>query len=209
MRKATRRIFTTLGIVGLVVNWAIAQDDAVPHWVFDRPEAAVELQAWGALSQLAPLLLADVADATGNLRSVLLIESLGDDPFFFPGGNWDNVNYQPFPGDVYHTLSLGIRVNLPTAWQIYYVLVDDLDWGEAKRQGFEVQGGADFQDIEVVLERGGWQNGYIKVFRIDPGATAGVAAAIDYISFTGPPGTIAVAPHATLATEWGRMKSSR
>ncbi len=90
-----------------------------------------------------------------------------------------------------------------------YVLVDDLDWGEAKRQGFEVQGGADFQDIEVVLERGGWQDGHIKVFRIDPGATAGVTAAIDYISFTGPPGTIAVAPHATLATEWGRMKSSR
>jgi hypothetical protein len=189
---------------------ASAQDGLVPQWLFDGSDAEDELLDWGALNALLPLEIDDVKDAAGETRSVLLTESTGGDPYMFPGANWNTANYEPFPGDTYNILSMSIRVNQAATWQVYYVTMGDLAWGEVMRQNFDIPAGDDFQDIEVVLERGGWQDDDVKIFRIDAGTAAGVAAEIDYISFTGPPaGAKAVDAHEKLATQWAALRDAR
>ena len=199
-----------LGIMCVVTNLALAQDGLVPQWLFDDDEAEDELQDWGAQNQLLSLEIDEVTDAAGETRLVLITESLGNDPYMFPGADWNSANYEPFPGDTYNTLSMSVRVNQAATWQIYYVTMGDLAWGEVMRQNFDVPAGADFQDIEVVLERGGWQDDDVKIFRIDAGTAAGVVAEIDYISFTGPPeGVKAVDARAKLATQWAKLRDAR
>lgn len=196
--------------VSVMTTCAFAQDGLVPQWLFDGPEAEDELQDWGAVNQITPLEIDEVKDAAGETRGVLLTESLGNDPYMFPGADWNNANYEPFPGDTYFTLSMSVRVNQAATWQIYYVTMGNLAWGEVMRQNVDIPAGADFQDVEVVLERGGWQDDDVKVFRIDPGTAAGVVAEIDYISFTGPPdGAKAVDAHAKLATQWAALRDAR
>ncbi len=210
MQTAIHRPCLTLGIMCLVTGLAMAQDGLVPQWLFDGAEAEDELQDWGALNQLLPLEIEEVKDGDGETRSVLITESLGNDPYMFPGANWNTANYEPFPGDTYNILSMSVRVNQAATWQVYYVVVGDLAWGEVMRQNFDVPAGEDFQDIEVELERGGWQDGDVKIFRIDAGTAAGVVAEIDYISFTGPPeGVKAVDAQAKLATQWATIKHAR
>ena len=120
------------------------------------------------------------------------------------------ANYEPFPGDIYNILSMSLRINQAATFQVYYVTMVDGAWGEVMRQNFDVPFGADFEDIEVELQRGGWQDSDIKGFRIDPGTAAGIVVEIDYISFTGPPeGVKAVDPHAKLATQWARLRDAR
>jgi hypothetical protein len=200
----------TVVALALMTTLAHAQDGLVPQWLFDGPEAEDELADWGALNQLLPLELSEVKDADGETRGVLVTESTGGDPYMFPGANWNTANYDPFPGDTYNTLSMSVRVNQAATWQVYYVTVGDLGWGEVMRQNFDVPAGVDFQDIEVVLERGGWQDDDVKIFRIDAGTAAGVIAEIDYISFTGPPeGAQAVDPTAKLATQWARLRGAQ
>ena len=60
--------------------------------------------------------------------------------------------------------------------QIYYIIQKDGKWAELPRQNFEVK-----------LKRGNWNKRTIVGFRLNPGATAGIEAEIDYISFTGSP----------------------
>ena len=77
-----------------------------------------------------------------------------------------------------------------------------------QRQNFDVNAVDDFEDIEVKLERGGWNERTIIGFRIDPGTAGNIEAEIDYISFTGIPGaTLAVNPKGKAATPWGKIKN--
>ena len=68
--------------------------------------------------------------------------------------------------------------------QIYYIIQKDGKWAEFTRQNFEVNSEKEF---EVKLKRGNWNKRTIVGFRLNPGATAGIEAEIDYISFTGSP----------------------
>ena len=210
MRTAIHRTCVALGIMCLVTSLAMAQDGLVPQWLFDGGDAEDELDDWGAQNQLLPLEIEEVKDGAGETRSVLVTESLGNDPYMFPGADWNNTNYEPFPGGTYNTLSMSVRINQAATWQVYYITMGDAAWGEVMRQNIDIPAGADFQDVEVELERGGWQDDDVKVFRIDPGTAAGIVAEIDYISFTGPPeGVKAVDPRAKLATQWARLRDAR
>ena len=193
-------------VLMLIVNLAVFAQP--PEWTFDDPDAEDELGTWGALNQLAPLEIDEVKDGSGNTRLVLLTESLGGDPYMFPGGEWNVVSYEPFSGEEYDTLYMGVRVNAANTWQVYYVTDADGAWGEVQRQNFDVNAVDDFEDIEVLLERGGWNLNTVLRFRIDPGTAAGIESEIDYISFTGPPNVPqAVEAKGKLSTAWGAVKS--
>jgi hypothetical protein len=204
--------------VGLAASFALlpcvvplavhAAADKGPEWTFDGKDAKDELNQWVNLNQLQPLKMAEVKDAKGNKRSVLLTESLGVDPYMFPGGGWNVANYEPFDGKKNKTLYLGVRVNMANTWQIYYVTMKNPGgWGEEMRQNFDVPQAADFQDLAIEVSRGGWQENDVKIFRIDPGTAGGVKAEIDYISFAGPPQPPkAVHPRGSLAAVWAALR---
>ncbi len=181
-----------------------------PEWTFDDlKEAKDELKEWVDLNQLSPLEVDEVKDGSGKTRSVLKTESLGGDPYMFPGGGWNLRNYEPFDGEEFDTLYIGVRVNAPNTWQIYYITEADGGWAELQRQNFEVAAVDDFEDIEVKLERGGWNERTVVGFRIDPGTAGGIEAEIDYISFNGNPNEAeAVDPKAKLTTTWGTLKNN-
>lgn len=187
----------------------MAAKEAPPPWTFDDDKASNdELKDWVDLNHLKPLEFDEVKDASGKERSVLKTTSLGGDPYMFPGGGWNVRNYEPFDGEEFDTLYIGVRVNAPNTWQVYYITEADLGWAELQRQNFDVNAVDDFEDIEVKLERGGWNERTIIGFRIDPGTAGNIEAEIDYISFTGIPGaTLAVNPKGKAATTWGKIKN--
>lgn len=83
-----------------------------------------------------------------------------------------------------------------------------MNWGEAQRQNYTVEATGKFEDLEVPVTRGGWNERTIVGFRIDPGTAANIEAEIDYISFTGIPGEEAtVKPVGKLSAVWGRIKN--
>jgi hypothetical protein len=201
-----RLAFFTLALmlVSLLVWGAEA-----PEWTFDEPDAVQELKNWVNLNQLEPLKIETVKDQDGLDRKVLVTKSLGGDPYMFPGGGWNQADYDSFSGKEYHVLYLGVRVNTPNRWQIYWASKEDTNWSEAQHQDFDVNAVDEFQDIEVEITAGNWQKKTILRFRIDPGTSPGVEAEIDYISFKGPVSTgkpRAVDPQAKLATIWARIK---
>ena len=187
----------------------MAAKEAPPPWTFDDDKVSNdELKDWVDLNHLKPLEFDEVKDASGNTRSVLKTASLGGDPYMFPGGGWNVRNYEPFDGEEFDTLYIGVRVNAPNTWQVYYITEADLGWAELQRQNFDVNAVDDFEDIEVKLERGGWNERTIIGFRIDPGTAGNIEAEIDYISFTGIPGaTLAVNPKGKAATTWSKIKN--
>ena len=187
----------------------MAAKEAPPPWTFDDDKVSSdELKDWVDLNHLKPLEFDEVKDASGNTRSVLKTASLGGDPYMFPGGGWNVRNYEPLDGEEFDTLYIGVRVNAPNTWQVYYITEADLGWAELQRQNFDVNAVDDFEDIEVKLERGGWNERTIIGFRIDPGTAGNIEAEIDYISFTGIPGaTLAVNPKGKAATPWGKIKN--
>ena len=163
-----------------------------PQWTFDDPS---EIEGWSAINQ------ADLKVENGVLRTV----SLGGDPYFFPGGEWNTRDWEPFSGKEFPTIYLRVKVNKTDTWQVYYVTEEETGWGESQRQNFEVQATGDFADLEFVMERGGWQERTVTGFRIDPGVSEGVEAEIDYISLVGPP--TAVEARGKVATSWAKLKS--
>ena len=192
-----------LSLNGMVVA------DAPPPWTFDNDKASTdELKDWVDLNHLKPLELDEVKDASGKTRSVLKTASLGGDPYMFPGGGWNVRNYEPFDGEEFDTLYIGVRVNAANTWQVYYITETDGGWAELQRQNFDVNAVDDFEDIEVKLERGGWNERTVVGFRIDPGTAGNIEAEIDYISFTGIPGAeLATDAKGKAATTWGEIKS--
>ena len=180
-----------------------------PMWTFDDKDAETELKSWGALNQLAPLEIAEVKDKKGEKRMVLKTNSLGSDPYMFPGGDWNVVDYDPIDGTKYNILYMGVRVNVANTWQVYYYSNQEPAWNENQRQNYDVNSVDDFEDIEVEITRGDWQKRDGIRFRIDPGTAQGVEAEIDYISFTGSPNPIkAVKPAGNIAVTWGSLKNN-
>jgi hypothetical protein len=178
-----------------------------PMWTFDDKDAEKELKSWIDLNQLAALEIVEVKDKKGEKRSVLKTESLGGDPYMFPGGGWNVANYDPIDGTQYNILYMAIRVNIPNTWQIYYYSDQEPAWNENQRQNYQVESVDDFEDIEVEITRGGWDKRDGIRFRIDPGTAQGVEAEIDYISFTGSPNPVeAVQPEENIAVTWGSLK---
>lgn len=175
----------TLGCFGV----ALAEP---PEWTFDDP---AEIKGWSALNQVT------LTVENGVLKTV----SLGSDPYFFPGGEWNTRDWEPFSGKDFTTIYLRVKVNKTDTWQVYYVTQEETGWAETQRQNFDMEATGDFVDLEFVMERGGWQERTVTGFRIDPGVSAGVEAEIDYISLKGAP--TAVEAKGKITTSWGRLKN--
>ena len=186
---------TCICIMAVVLGYfgiAVAQ----PEWTFDDP---AEIEGWSALNQVT------LTVENGVLKTV----SLGDDPYFFPGGEWNTRDWEPFSGKDFPTIYLSVKVNTTNTWQVYYVTQEETGWAETQRQNFDVEATGDFVDLEVVMERGGWQERTVTGFRIDPGTSEGIESEIDYISLKGVPKTVetAVKVSGKIATSWGQLKS--
>ena len=180
-----------------------------PMWTFDDKDAEKELKSWIDLNQLAALEIVEVKDKKGEKRGVLKTESLGGDPYMFPGGGWNVANYDPIDGTQYNVLYMGVRVNVANTWQLYYYSKQEPAWNENQRQNYEVKSVDDFEDIEVEITRGDWHKRDGIRFRIDPGTAQGVEAEIDYISFIGPPNPVkAVKLAGNIAVTWGSLKNN-
>lgn len=176
----------TLGCFGVAV--------AQPEWTFDDP---AEIEGWGAVNQL------ELTVGNGVLKTV----SLGGDPYFFPGGEWNTRDWEPVNGGEATTIYLRVKVNETNTWQVYYSTEEETGWSENQRQNFEVEATGDFVDLEFVMERGGWQERTVIGFRIDPGTSEGIEAEIDYISLRGVPKTTAVEASGKITTSWGQLKN--
>jgi len=163
-----------------------------PEWTFDDP---AEIEGWSALNQV------NLTVEDGSLKTA----SLGGDPYFFPGGEWNTRDWEPFSGKDFTTIYLSVKVNKTDTWQVYYSTEEEAAWNENQRQNFEVEATDDFVDLEFVMERGGWQERTVTGFRIDPGVSEGVEAEIDYISLKGVP--TAVETNGKIATSWGKLKN--
>jgi hypothetical protein len=179
-----------------------------PEWTFDDED---DIMNWGGMNQLEPLELDKVQDKKGETRTILRTVSTGSDPYVFPDGTWNGFigDIEPFDGGEYDTIYIGVRVNVTSTWQIYYVSDEDGTYTEAQRQNFPVSQSDDFEDLEFVMLEGGWQDRMITGFRLDPGTLANVEAEIDYLSLRGIPED--VAPKAVeytgkLAVTWGDIK---
>jgi hypothetical protein len=146
---------------------------AAPSWTFDDPD---EIAGWSAVNQC------NIAVEDGVLKT----ESTGADPYIFPGGEWNTVDWEPFDGGAYSTIYMLLKVNVASTWQVYYTTEENGAWGEEQRQNFELEASDDFVEVAFVMERGGWQEHTVNHFRIDPGTVAGVIAEIDYISLESP-----------------------
>ncbi|MBD3184906.1 hypothetical protein GF312_21670 [Candidatus Poribacteria bacterium] len=149
------------------------QDELPPEWLFDEDE---DIQMWQGANQLEVPELDDVKDQKGETRSILRLVSTGGDPYIFPDGNWQGFipDIIPFDGGEYDTIYVGVRTNVSSTWQVYYITEEDGVYAEAQRQNFQVNASDDFQELEFVMERGGWQERTITGFRLDPGNVAGV-----------------------------------
>ena len=164
---------------------------AAPTWTFDDPE---DIATWTAINQC------EVVVENGVLKT----ESTGGDPYIFPGGEWNTVDWEPFDGATYSTIYMRLKVNVAGTWQVYYTTEENGAWGEEQRQNFDVEAMDDFADVAFVMERGGWQEHTVNHFRIDPGTAAGVIAEIDYISLENP--VAPVESKGKLPVLWSQLK---
>lgn len=186
---------------------AMAGDVEAPQWTFDEDDADEKVETW-AMNQMDALEIDEVKDSKGDTRSVLLTSSQGGDPYFYPGGASNSSSYEPFDGSEYDTLYLGVRANATSDWQIYYITEEDGAWAEAQRQNYTVEATGGFEDLEIPITRGGWNERTVVRFRIDPGTQANIEAEIDYISFVGVPGGESpVEPSGKLSAVWGNIKN--
>jgi len=188
--KFTFACFLIASLVFCYFGMAIA----APEWTFSDP---AEIEGWGAVNQIDPFVVEN---------GVLKTKSVGGDPYFFPGGEWNTRDWDPFSGGEYSTIYLQVKVNVTNDWQVYYVTEEETGWSENQRQNFPVEATGDFVDLEFVMERGGWQERTVTGFRIDPGTSEGIEAEIDCISLLGLCET-AVTAKGKVATSWARLKS--
>ena len=195
-------------LLGLLTLGVCQGQQLPPEWTFDDDD---DIMNWGGINQLLPLELDEVKDKKGETRTILRTVSTGSDPYVFPGGDWSGftADIEPFDGGEYDTIYIGVRANVTSSWQIYYISDEDGAYSEAQRQNFPVSASDDFEDLEFVMVEGGWQDRMITGFRLDPGTLANVEAEIDYLSLRGIPED--VAPKAVeytrkLAVTWGDMK---
>jgi len=81
---------------------------AAPRWTFDDPK---DIATWSGINQCK----------ISVEKGVLKTESTGEDPYFFPGGEWNTVDWEPFSGATYPTIYMRLKVNIKNDWQVYYV----------------------------------------------------------------------------------------
>jgi hypothetical protein len=146
---------------------------AAPTWTFDSPD---DIATWSAINQC------NVSVENGVLKT----ESTGADPYFFPGGEWGVVDWEPFSGADHSIIYMRVMVNVESTWQVYYITEENTAWGEEQRQNFVISATGSLENVEFLMEDGGWQEHTVTNFRIDPGTEAGVIAEIDYISLESP-----------------------
>lgn len=204
----TAMMITLASLFGLLTLSVCQGQQLPPEWTFDDED---DIMNWGGMNQLEPLELDEVKDSKGETRTILRTVSTGSDPYVFPDGGWGGfiADIEPFDGGEYDTIYIGVRANVTSTWQIYYISDEDGAYSEAQRQNFPVSQSDDFEDLEFVMVEGGWQERMIRGFRLDPGTLAGVEAEIDYLSLRGIPE--GVAPKAVeyigkLAVTWGDIK---
>jgi hypothetical protein len=201
-------MITLAFLFGLLTLSVCQGQQLPPEWIFDDED---DIMNWGGMNQLLPLELDEVKDKKGETRTILRTVSTGSDPYVFPDGGWNGFigDIDPFDGGEYDTIYIGVRANVTSSWQIYYISDEDGTYTEAQRQNFPVSESDDFEDLEFVMVEGGWQDRMITGFRLDPGTLAGVEAEIDYLSLRGIPED--VAPKAVeytrkLAVTWGDIR---
>jgi hypothetical protein len=184
-----------IGLFAVVLSSHAAK---APSWTFND---AADIQGWAAINQTT------LKVENGVLK---VGPSTGPDPYFFPGGEWNKVSWEPFSGKEFNTLYVRLKASPAGTWQLYYVTVENGAWGEDQRQNYDVPDtGGQFLDAQVMIERGGWQERTVKGFRIDPGTAAGVSAEIDYLGFEPMLVATSVEPRGRLATSWARLKAGR
>jgi hypothetical protein len=178
----------------IVVN--ARRDTGPPEWTFDD---VAELAEWQDYHDLEPIsIIKKIRDAKGIERSVLVINTTGDNPYVYPGGsvpNWDS-----FSGYDNETIYIGLRVEESDLWQIDYITSRSGQYDQEKSKKFPVEASPDFVDMEFEMR---WDD-MITGFRIHPGTNRNRTAEIDYVSLRGP---VKVTPSPRrLATTWGRIK---
>ncbi|MBM3212011.1 hypothetical protein FJZ33_07320 [Candidatus Poribacteria bacterium] len=205
-----RAILILICLLAFYVNLICSAAEEAPEWLFDNQD---EIKNWGGMNQMAPLKLDKVKDQKGDTRTVLITESLGGDPYVFPDGGWGGFNpalRKPFDGKKYNTIYMGARVNVASAWQIYFVTDEDGAYSERQVQNFQVNAVDVFEDYQFKMTNGGWTQEQIMGFRLDPGTVAGVKAEIDYLSLRGIPAGVkpkSVDNSGKLAVTWGKVKN--
>jgi hypothetical protein len=204
----TAMMIALASLFGLLTSGVCQGQQLPPEWTFDDED---DIMNWGGINQLLQLELDEVKDKKGETRTILRTVSTGSDPYVFPDGGWNGFigDIDPFDGGEYDTIYIGVRANVTSTWQIYYISDEDGAYSEAQRQNFPVSASDDFEDLEFVMMEGGWQERMITGFRLDPGTLADVEAEIDYLSLRGIPED--VAPKAVeymekLAVTWGDVK---
>ena len=163
---------------------------AAPMWTFDSPD---DIATWSAINQC------NVSVENGVMNT----ESTGADPYFFPGGEWAVVDWEPFSGADHSIIYMRIMVNVESTWQVYYITEENTAWGEEQHQNFVISATGDLENVEFLMEDGGWQEHTVTNFRIDPGTEAGVIAEIDYISLESP--AAPVSSKGKLAVQWSAL----
>ena len=172
------------------------RDTGLPEWTFDDMAELADWQDDHDLTSSSEII--KVRDSNGVERSVLAIESAGDNPYIYPGGSvpdWD-----PFSGYENDTIYIGLRVERTDMWRVDYITSKDGEYAEKQNQEFQVEASSDFVDIEFEMR---W-SGMIKGFRIHPGTSENKITEIDYVSLRG--AVIVTSSPRKLATTWGRIK---
>lgn len=172
------------------------QDTGPPEWTFNDSAELVDWQDHHGLK--ADPEIAKVRDSRGIERSVLVLESAGDSPHIYAGG--EAARWEPFDGYDNGTIYIGLRVSESDVWQVHYKTSKNGEYVREQSQQFEVEAGPDFVGIELKMH---WQS-MISGFRIHPGIGKNIRAEIDYLSLRGPAETTEITKR--LATSWGRIK---
>lgn len=172
------------------------RDIGPPEWTFDD---VAELADWHDYHNLNPAsTITRVKGPSGIERSVLRIESTGDNPYIYPGGSVSS--WEPFDGYDCETIYIGVRVDQSDTWQVDYITSRNGEYNAEQSRKFRVEAKPDFMDIEFQMQ---W-DGMIRGFRIHPGIAKNRLTEIDYVSLRGP--VIVTPSPRKLATTWGRIK---
>jgi hypothetical protein len=183
-------------VLALPMTALARRDTGLPEWTFDD---MAELADWQDHHDLAPeITITKVKDSNGVERSVLVIESVGANPYIYPGGSVPI--WEPFSGYEHDTIYIGLRVERSDLWKVDYITSRNGEYNDEQSQEFEVDASRDFVDLEFKMPWGGM----IRGFRIHPGTNENKRAEIDYISLQG--AIIVTRSPRRLATTWGRIK---
>lgn len=189
-------VFVLVCMFALPMTVLARRDTGLPEWTFDD---MAELADWQDHQDLAPgIEIIQVKDLNGVERSVLTIESDGDNPYIYPGGSVPV--WEAFSGYEHNTIYIGLRVESSDEWRVDYIASRDGEYSDKQSQEFQVEADRDFVDLEFKMRWGGM----IRGFRIHPGTGENKRTEIDYVSLRG--AVIVTQSPRRLATTWGRIK---